>query len=95
MPSTFWWFGKENQFIFLFPRPFHSIPKPLPPPLSNRFLSLTWKVTNTMLVLLMVSMAGFFPKAAYMLGWERCCWFRSASLEPAFGQCFTILSWSG
>ena len=35
---------------------------------ANRFLSPTWEVTNTILVLLVVSMVGFFPKAAYMLG---------------------------
>lgn len=36
--------------------------------IANRFLSPTWEVTNTMLVLLVVSVGGFFPKAAYMLG---------------------------
>jgi cytochrome bd ubiquinol oxidase subunit II len=35
---------------------------------ANRFLSPTWEVTNTILVLLVVSTVGFFPKAAYMLG---------------------------
>jgi cytochrome bd ubiquinol oxidase subunit II len=36
--------------------------------IANRFLSPTWEVTNTILVLLVVMTIGFFPKAAYMLG---------------------------
>jgi cytochrome d ubiquinol oxidase subunit II len=36
--------------------------------IANRFLSPTWEVTNTILVLFVVSFVGFFPKAAYMLG---------------------------
>lgn len=36
--------------------------------IANRFLSPTWEVTNTILVLLVVAFVGFFPKAAYMLG---------------------------
>ncbi|MBN2909171.1 cytochrome d ubiquinol oxidase subunit II [Polycladomyces sp. WAk] len=36
--------------------------------IANRFLSPTWEVTNTILVLLVVMTVGFFPKAAYMLG---------------------------
>lgn len=36
--------------------------------LANRFLSPTWEVTNTILVLLVVMVVGFFPKAAFMLG---------------------------
>lgn len=35
---------------------------------ANRFLSPTWEVTNTILVLLVVTVVGFFPKAAFMLG---------------------------
>ncbi|MBA4542506.1 MULTISPECIES: cytochrome d ubiquinol oxidase subunit II [Thermoactinomyces] len=36
--------------------------------IANRFLSPTWEVTNTVLVLLVVAFVGFFPKAAYILG---------------------------
>lgn len=36
--------------------------------LANRFLSPTWEVTNTVLVLLVVAFMGFFPKGIYMLG---------------------------
>lgn len=36
--------------------------------IANRFLSPTWELTNTILVLLVVAVVGFFPKAAYMLG---------------------------
>ncbi|MGA8942784.1 MAG: cytochrome d ubiquinol oxidase subunit II [Thermoactinomyces sp.] len=36
--------------------------------LANRFLSPTWEVTNTILVMLVVMVVGFFPKAAFMLG---------------------------
>ncbi|PRZ14691.1 cytochrome bd-I ubiquinol oxidase subunit 2 apoprotein [Laceyella sediminis] len=36
--------------------------------IANRFLSPTWEVTNTILVLLVVMSVGFFPRAAYMLG---------------------------
>ncbi|MFC7442996.1 cytochrome d ubiquinol oxidase subunit II [Laceyella putida] len=36
--------------------------------IANRFLSPTWEVTNTILVLLVVMGVGFFPRAAYMLG---------------------------
>ncbi|TCS95990.1 cytochrome d ubiquinol oxidase subunit II [Hazenella coriacea] len=36
--------------------------------LANRFLSPTWEVTNTILVLLVVAFMGLFPKGIYMLG---------------------------
>lgn len=36
--------------------------------IANRFLSPTWEVTNTFLVLLVVSFVSFFPKAAFTLG---------------------------
>ncbi|MED4601893.1 cytochrome d ubiquinol oxidase subunit II [Paenibacillus validus] len=36
--------------------------------LANRFLSPTWEVTNTFLVLVVVALVGFFPKAVAMLG---------------------------
>ncbi|WP_438445807.1 cytochrome d ubiquinol oxidase subunit II [Gorillibacterium sp. sgz5001074] len=36
--------------------------------LANRFLSPTWKVTNVFLVLLVVALVGFFPKATWVLG---------------------------
>jgi cytochrome bd ubiquinol oxidase subunit II len=36
--------------------------------IANRFLSPTWEVTNTILVLFVVAFVGFFPKAAYILG---------------------------
>lgn len=36
--------------------------------IANRFLSPTWKVTNVFLVLLVVALVGFFPKATFILG---------------------------
>ncbi|GGF89394.1 cytochrome d ubiquinol oxidase subunit II [Paenibacillus abyssi] len=36
--------------------------------LANRYLSPTWEVTNTFLVLVVVALVGFFPKAISMLG---------------------------
>lgn len=36
--------------------------------IANRFLSPTWEITNTFLVLLVVAFVGFFPKGAYTLG---------------------------
>lgn len=36
--------------------------------LANRFLSPTWEITNTFLVLLVVAFVGFFPNAVYILG---------------------------
>ncbi|MBA4496499.1 cytochrome d ubiquinol oxidase subunit II [Paenactinomyces guangxiensis] len=36
--------------------------------IANRFLSPTWEITNTILVLFVVAVVGFFPKAAFMLG---------------------------
>lgn len=36
--------------------------------LANRYLSPTWEVTNTFLVLVVVALVGFFPKAVSMLG---------------------------
>lgn len=36
--------------------------------LANRFLSPSWEVTNVFLVLLVVALVGFFPRAAYLLG---------------------------
>lgn len=36
--------------------------------LANRFLSPTWKVTNVFLVLLVVALVGFFPRATWVLG---------------------------
>ncbi|WP_281887489.1 cytochrome d ubiquinol oxidase subunit II [Paenibacillus sp. YYML68] len=36
--------------------------------IANRFLSPTWKVTNVFLVLLVVALVGFFPKAMYLVG---------------------------
>lgn len=36
--------------------------------LANRFLSPTWKVTNVFLVLFVVALVGFFPKATWVLG---------------------------
>lgn len=36
--------------------------------LANRYLSPTWEVTNTFLVLLVVALVGFFPKAVAILG---------------------------
>jgi cytochrome d ubiquinol oxidase subunit II len=36
--------------------------------IANRFLSPSWEVTNTFLVLLVVSFVSFFPKAAFTLG---------------------------
>ncbi|MFD7525943.1 MULTISPECIES: cytochrome d ubiquinol oxidase subunit II [Paenibacillus] len=36
--------------------------------LANRYLSPTWEVTNVFLVLFVVALAGFFPKATHMLG---------------------------
>ncbi|TXK75175.1 cytochrome d ubiquinol oxidase subunit II [Paenibacillus sp. N3.4] len=36
--------------------------------IANRFLSPTWKVTNVFLVLLVVALVGFFPKATFTLG---------------------------
>lgn len=36
--------------------------------IANRFLSPTWEVTNTFLVLLVVSFVSLFPKAAFVLG---------------------------
>jgi cytochrome d ubiquinol oxidase subunit II len=36
--------------------------------IANRFLSPTWEVTNTFLVLLVVSFVSFFPKAGFTLG---------------------------
>ncbi|MDR7073730.1 cytochrome d ubiquinol oxidase subunit II [Fictibacillus barbaricus] len=36
--------------------------------IANRFLSPTWELTNTFLVLLVVAFVGFFPKGAYTLG---------------------------
>ncbi len=36
--------------------------------IANRFLSPSWKVTNTFLVLLVVALVGFFPRGAFVLG---------------------------
>jgi len=36
--------------------------------IANRFLSPSWKVTNTFLVLLVVALIGFFPRGAFVLG---------------------------
>lgn len=36
--------------------------------LANRFLSPTWEVTNTFLVMVVVALVGFFPSAVNMLG---------------------------
>ncbi|GIO61488.1 cytochrome d ubiquinol oxidase subunit II [Paenibacillus cineris] len=36
--------------------------------IANRFLSPSWEVTNVFLVLLVVALVGFFPRAAYVLG---------------------------
>lgn len=36
--------------------------------IANRFLSPTWEVTNTFLVLLVVAFVSFFPKAAFTFG---------------------------
>jgi len=36
--------------------------------IANRFLSPSWEVTNVFLVLLVVALVGFFPRAAYLLG---------------------------
>jgi cytochrome d ubiquinol oxidase subunit II len=36
--------------------------------IADRFLSPTWEVTNTFLVLLVVSFVGFYPYAAFILG---------------------------
>jgi cytochrome d ubiquinol oxidase subunit II len=36
--------------------------------IANRFLSPSWKVTNVFLVLLVVALVGFFPRATFMLG---------------------------
>ncbi|CAM4398533.1 cytochrome d ubiquinol oxidase subunit II [Paenibacillus tarimensis] len=36
--------------------------------IANRFLSPSWKVTNTFLVLLVVAVIGFFPRGAFVLG---------------------------
>lgn len=36
--------------------------------IANRYLSPSWKITNVFLVLLVVALVGFFPKATYMLG---------------------------
>lgn len=36
--------------------------------IANRFLSPSWEVTNTFLVLVVVASAGLFPNAAYLLG---------------------------
>jgi cytochrome bd ubiquinol oxidase subunit II len=36
--------------------------------LANKFLSPTWKVTNVFLVLFVVALVGFFPRATWVLG---------------------------
>lgn len=36
--------------------------------IANRFLSPTWEISNTILVLVVVSIVGFFPKAAFTFG---------------------------
>lgn len=36
--------------------------------IANRFLSPSWKVTNVFLVLLVVALVGFFPRATFLLG---------------------------
>lgn len=36
--------------------------------IANRFLSPTWEITNTILVLLVVAVVGFFPQAAFTFG---------------------------
>lgn len=36
--------------------------------IANRFLSPSWEVTNVFLVLLVVALVGFFPRAAYWFG---------------------------
>ncbi|MBD1373465.1 cytochrome d ubiquinol oxidase subunit II [Hazenella sp. IB182357] len=36
--------------------------------MANRFLSPTWEITNTILVLMVVAVVAFFPQAAFMFG---------------------------